>query len=66
MLHCPRKYYNQVKEIKIKLLMYNINKKVIERICIKLAISTEPEFQQLKGQSYLKILKNHLKVNKSH
>lgn len=37
-----RKYYNQVKEIKIKLIIYNINKKIIEIICIKLRISTEP------------------------
>lgn len=38
-----RKFYNQVKEIKIKLIVYNINKKVLEIICIKLRISTEPE-----------------------
>ena len=37
-----RKFYNQVKEIKIKLIVYNINKKVVEIICIKLRISTEP------------------------
>lgn len=37
-----RKYFNKVKEIKIKLLVYNINKKVVEIICIKLRISTEP------------------------
>ncbi|MCC4769868.1 IS5 family transposase [Methanosarcina sp. DH2] len=38
-----RKYFNQVKEIKLKLLVYNINKKVVEIICIKLRISTEPK-----------------------
>jgi hypothetical protein len=38
-----RKFWNQVKEIKIKLLVYNINKKVMEIICIKLRISTEPK-----------------------
>ena len=38
-----RKFYNQVKEIKIKLIVYNINKKVVEIVCIKLRISTEPE-----------------------
>jgi hypothetical protein len=37
-----RKFYNQVKEIKIKLIVYNINKKVVQIICIKLRISTEP------------------------
>jgi Transposase DDE domain. len=37
-----RKFFNQVKEIKIKLIVYNINKKVVEIICIKLRISTEP------------------------
>lgn len=30
-----RKYFNQVKEIKIKLIVYNINKKVVEIIYIK-------------------------------
>jgi len=30
-----RKFYNQVKETKIKLIVYNINKKVGEIICIK-------------------------------
>ena len=39
-----RKFYNQVKEVKIKLLVYNINKKAGEIICIKLRISTEPIF----------------------
>ena len=39
-----RKFHNQVKEIKIKLIVYNINKKVIEIIYIKLRISTEPNF----------------------
>jgi hypothetical protein len=37
-----RKFLYQVKEIKIKLVVCNINKKVIEIICIKLRISTEP------------------------
>ncbi len=37
-----RKFRNQAKEIKFKLIVYNINKKVIEIICIKLRISTEP------------------------
>lgn len=37
-----RKFRNQVKEIKLKLIVYNIDKKVIEIICIKLRISTEP------------------------
>ena len=35
-----RKYYNQVKEIKIKLIVYNVDKKVIGIICVKLRIST--------------------------
>jgi len=38
-----RKFYNQVKEIKIKLIVYNINKKVVEIVCIKLWIPTEPK-----------------------
>ncbi len=38
-----RKFRNQVKEIKIKLIVYNIDKKVVEIICIKLRISTEPK-----------------------
>ena len=38
-----RKFYNQVKEIKIKLIVYNINKKVVQIICIKIRISTEPD-----------------------
>ena len=37
-----RKFHNQVKEIKIKLIGYNINKKVMQIICIKIRISTEP------------------------
>src|SRR5271169_1932470 len=36
-----RKFHYQVKEIKIKLIVYNINKKVIEIICIKLRINTD-------------------------
>jgi hypothetical protein len=38
----PRKFSKQVKEIKLKLIVHNINKKVIDIICIKLRISTEP------------------------
>ncbi|MPN13499.1 hypothetical protein SDC9_160820 [bioreactor metagenome] len=37
-----RKFYNQVKEVKIKLLVYNINKKFVKIIYVKLSISTEP------------------------
>jgi hypothetical protein len=37
-----RKLRNQVKEVKIKLIVYNIDKKNVEIICIKLRISTEP------------------------
>lgn len=37
-----RNYYNQVKEIKIKFIVYNIDKKFIGIICFKLRISTEP------------------------
>ncbi|MFY9201926.1 MAG: IS5/IS1182 family transposase, partial [Methanosarcina flavescens] len=39
-----RKVRNQVKEVKVKLIVYNINKKVIQLLWIKLRISTEPEF----------------------
>jgi hypothetical protein len=40
-----RKFYNQVKEVKLKILLYNINKKVVEIICIKLSISIEPNIR---------------------
>ena len=40
-----RKFRNRVKEIKVKLGIYNINKKVIGIIYIKLTISTEPIFR---------------------
>ena len=36
-----KKFRNQVKEIKLKLIEYNIDKKIVEIICIKLRISTE-------------------------
>jgi transposase len=39
-----RKFRNQVKEIKVKIIVYNINKKVIAIIYIILRISTEPYF----------------------
>ncbi|MFY9339499.1 MAG: IS5/IS1182 family transposase, partial [Methanosarcina flavescens] len=39
-----RKVRNQVKEVKVKLIVYNINKKVIQLLWIKLRISTEPKF----------------------
>jgi Transposase DDE domain len=39
-----RKFRNQVKEIKFKLIIYNINKNIVEIILIKLRISTEPVF----------------------
>ncbi|MFY9339922.1 MAG: IS5/IS1182 family transposase, partial [Methanosarcina flavescens] len=38
-----RKVRNQVKEVKVKLIVYNINKKVIQLLWIKLRISTEPK-----------------------
>lgn len=37
-----REFRNQIKETKIKLIVYNINKKVTERSASKLRISTEP------------------------
>jgi transposase len=37
-----RKFRNQGKEIKFKLIVYNINKKVVEIIYVKLRLSTEP------------------------
>jgi hypothetical protein len=39
-----RKFRSQVKEIKLKLIVYNIGGKTVEIICIKLRISTEPQF----------------------
>lgn len=42
-----RKVRNQVKEVKVKLIVYNINKKVIETIWIELRISTEPIYLQV-------------------
>ena len=40
-----RKFRYQAKEIKIKLIGYKICKKIIEIICIKLRIFTEPNYQ---------------------
>ncbi|HEY3363054.1 MAG TPA: transposase [Methanosarcina sp.] len=37
-----RKYYNQVKEINVKMLVYNINKNIISSGWMKLRISTKP------------------------
>src|SRR5271169_7178166 len=37
-----RKFSYQVEEIKIKLMVYNMNRKVVDIICTKLRISTEP------------------------
>jgi hypothetical protein len=37
-----RKFYNQVKEIKVKLLVYNINKKIVNSFWLKVRISTKP------------------------
>ncbi len=50
-----RKFRNQVKEIKFKLIVYNIDKKVVEIICVKLRISTKPLLDNLilKPYSYL-------------
>ena len=39
-----RKFRYKIKEVKIKLITCEINKKVIEIICIKLRISTEPYY----------------------
>ncbi|MGI5945762.1 MAG: hypothetical protein ACOX7X_13655, partial [Methanosarcina flavescens] len=44
-----RKVRNQVKEVKVKLIVYNINKKVIQLLWIKLRISTEPKNKLLKS-----------------
>lgn len=38
-----RKFHNQVKEIKLKLIVYDVNKNMVEIIYIKLRISTEPK-----------------------
>jgi len=35
-----RKFHNLVKEIKLKLIIHNLNKKIVEIICIKLRIYT--------------------------
>ena len=35
--------HNQVKYVKLKLRVYNVNKKIVEIICTKLRISTEPK-----------------------
>jgi hypothetical protein len=37
-----RKFYNRVKEIKVKLLVYNINKKIVNSFWLKVRISTKP------------------------
>ena len=36
-----RKFYNRVKEIKVKLLVYNINKKIVNSFWLKVRISTK-------------------------
>lgn len=43
-----RKYYNQVKEIKVKILVYNINKNIIYSFGLKLRISTKPNDPDIK------------------
>jgi transposase len=37
-----RKFRNQVKEVKLKLIVNNIDKKIIEVICIKVKIFAKP------------------------
>jgi hypothetical protein len=37
-----RKFYKQVKEIKTKMLVYNINKKIIKLFRLTVRIFTEP------------------------
>jgi hypothetical protein len=37
-----RKFHNQVKEVKLKLIVNNIDKKIIEVICIKVKIFAKP------------------------
>jgi predicted enzyme involved in methoxymalonyl-ACP biosynthesis len=39
-----RKYWNQVTEVKIKLIVHNIDKYVKILLFVRLRISTEPEF----------------------
>ncbi|MGI5945105.1 MAG: hypothetical protein ACOX7X_10255, partial [Methanosarcina flavescens] len=48
-----RKVRNQVKEVKVKLIVYNINKKVIQLLWIKLRISTEPKKQYYKNRTLI-------------
>ncbi len=40
-----KKYNNQVKGIKVKMLVYNINKNIINSFWLKLRISTKPKKQ---------------------
>ena len=49
-----KKFRNQVKEIKVKLIVYNIdrNRKTGEIICVKLRISTELISLKLKKLQY--------------
>ena len=42
-----RKFRNQIKEIKMKLIVYNIDKKIIEVICIKLGFLQSPQNSKL-------------------
>jgi hypothetical protein len=37
-----RKFNNQVKEIKVKLFVYNISKKIVNSFWLKVRISTKP------------------------
>ena len=60
-----RKFRNQVKEVKVKLIVYNINKKIVEIIYIKLRISTEPKYYRRRSKcekrcsscGYVKVLR---------
>lgn len=37
-----RKFYNQLKEIKVKMIVYNTNKNIVNSVWLKLRISTKP------------------------
>lgn len=55
-----RGYRNQVKEVKIKLLIHNLDRSVKVRYIAQMSISTEPDFKPLNYQTGLSINKRSI------
>lgn len=54
-----RKYWNQLKEIKIKLLVHNLDRYVKVRYIVQMSISTEPRY----GRIYLRSIFFHVDLS---